>query len=188
MLAPDDRSVLLDLLRPPPDTALDVAVATTFTLDLGAALVAPLAFAAFDAGGPGDPIAALEAIRSVSDRLTVFCQAGEMRVPAAASDLFGFLEHVVHEVRRPRAGALFHPKMWLPSLCRRGGWADSTRCPDTESDRRRQLGRCPSAGRHSRRGPVVSQPPTRRSRQVVHGTHHDPGRRCASRERLAVSG
>lgn len=113
MLAPDDRSVLLDLLRPPPDTTLDVAVATTFTLDLDAALVAPLAFAAFDAHGPGDPIAALEAIRSVSDRLTVFCQAGEMRVPPAASDLFGFLEQVVHEVRRPHAGALFHPKMWL---------------------------------------------------------------------------
>ena len=113
MLAPDDRSVLLDLLRPPPETVLDVGVATTFTLDLDAALVAPLAFAAFDSAGPGDPIAALEAVRSVSDRLTIFCQAGEMRVPAAASDLFGFLEQAVHEVRRPRAGALFHPKMWL---------------------------------------------------------------------------
>ena len=38
MLAPDDRSVLLDLLRPPPGSSLDVAVATTFTLDLEAAL------------------------------------------------------------------------------------------------------------------------------------------------------
>jgi hypothetical protein len=113
VLAPDDRSVLLDLLRPPPDTTLDVAVATTFTLDLEAALVAPLAFAAFDATGPGDPIATLEAVRSIADRLTVFCQAGEMRVPAAASDLFSFLEPVVHQVRRPRAGALFHPKLWL---------------------------------------------------------------------------
>ena len=113
MLAPDNRSVLLDLLRPPPGSSLDVAVATTFTLDLDAALVAPLAFAAFDAEGPGDPIAVLEAIRSVADRFTIFCQAGEMRVPAAASDLFGFLEQVVHEVQRPRASALFHPKMWL---------------------------------------------------------------------------
>ena len=113
MLAPDDRAVLLDLLRPPPDMRLDVAIATTFTLDLEAALVAPLAFAAFDAAGPGDPIAALEAIRSVAGRLTVFCQAGETRVPQAASDLFAFLEPVVHEVRRPRAGHLFHPKIWL---------------------------------------------------------------------------
>jgi hypothetical protein len=113
VLAPDDRAVLLDLLRPPADMRMDVAVATTFTLDLEAALVAPLAFAAFDAAGPGDPIAALEAIRSVASRLTVFCQAGEMRVPRAASDLFAFLEPIVHEVRRPRAGHLFHPKLWL---------------------------------------------------------------------------
>jgi hypothetical protein len=113
VLAPDDRSVLLELLRPPPASVLEVAVATTFTLELDAALVAPLAFASFDSAGPGDPIAAQEAIRSVASRLTVFCQAGEMRVPSTASDLFGFLEPVVHEVRRPRAGALFHPKLWL---------------------------------------------------------------------------
>lgn len=113
MLAPDHRSVLLDLLRPPPEFSLDVAVATTFTLDLEAALVAPLAFAAFDTDGPGDPIATLEAIRSASDRFTVFCQVGEMRVPQTASDLFAFVEPVVHEVRRPRAGHLFHPKLWL---------------------------------------------------------------------------
>ena len=112
-LAPDHRSVLLDLLRPPPDFRLDTAVTTTFTLDLEAALVAPLAFAAFDSSGPGDPIAALEAIRTVADRLTVFCQGGEIRVPQAASDLFAFLEPVVHEVRRPKPGHLFHPKLWL---------------------------------------------------------------------------
>jgi hypothetical protein len=113
MLAPDHRSVLLDLLRPPPEFSLDVAVATTFTLDLEAVLIAPLAFAAFDTDGPGDPIATLEAVRSASGRFTVFCQAGEMRVPQAASDLFAFVEPVVHEVRRPRAGHLFHPKLWL---------------------------------------------------------------------------
>lgn len=113
MLAPDDRSVLLDLLRPPPSMVLEVAVATTFTLDLEAALVAPLAFAAFDSTGPGDPIATLEAVRSVAERLTVFCQAGAVSVPARASDLFTFLEPVVHQVRRPRPGHLFHPKLWL---------------------------------------------------------------------------
>lgn len=121
MLAPDDRSVLLDLLRPPPDSVLEVAVATTFTLGLDAALVAPLAFASFDSAGPGDPIAALEAIRSVADRLTVFCQAGEMSVPSASSDLFGFLGSIVYEVHRPRAGALFHPKLWLLGYAGDGG-------------------------------------------------------------------
>ena len=75
--------------------------------------MAPLAFASFDTDGPGDPIATLEAVRSASDRFTVFCQAGQVSVPRAASDLFAFVEPVVHEVDRPRAGHLFHPKMWL---------------------------------------------------------------------------
>ena len=34
MLAPDNRALLLDALRPPPGYSLDRAVATTFTLDL----------------------------------------------------------------------------------------------------------------------------------------------------------
>jgi len=113
VLAPDDRKVLLDLLRPPPDMRLDMAVATTFTLDLEAALVIPLAFTPLETNAAGDPIAVLEAIRSITDRFTVFCQAGEMRLPAAASDLFTFLGPIVHEVKRPRPGHLFHPKLWL---------------------------------------------------------------------------
>ncbi|MGE0305020.1 MAG: phospholipase D family protein [Acidimicrobiia bacterium] len=112
MLAPDDRSVLLELLRPPGGMGLDVGVATTFTLNLEAALVAPLAFASFPTGGPGDPISTLEAVRSVADRLTVFCQAGAIGVPNTANDLFTFLEPMVYEVRRP-PGFLFHPKLWL---------------------------------------------------------------------------
>ena len=47
MLAPDSRALLLDALRPPRGSSLDRAVATTFTLDLEAALMVPLAFAGF---------------------------------------------------------------------------------------------------------------------------------------------
>ncbi len=113
MFTPNDRSVLLDLLQPPPGMELDVAVATTFTLDLEAALMAPLGFASFGSAGFGDPIASLQAIRSVADKLTVFVQAGEVRTPSSASDLFASLEPIVHQVARPRPGRLFHPKLWL---------------------------------------------------------------------------
>ena len=47
MLAPDNRALLLDALRPPPGCSLDRAVATTFTLDLETALMVPLALAGF---------------------------------------------------------------------------------------------------------------------------------------------
>jgi hypothetical protein len=113
MLAPDARAVLLDQLRPPAGYRLDAAVATTFTLDLAAALVPPLAFASFEMRGTPDPVAALEAVRSCTDRVDIFCQAGQMAVPAQASDLMAYLEPMVHAVRRPRPGHLFHPKIWL---------------------------------------------------------------------------
>jgi hypothetical protein len=113
MLAPDARAVLLDQLRPPVGYRLDAAVATTFTLDLAAALVPALAFAAFQLRSTPDPVAALEAVRSCADRVDVFCQAGQITVPAQASDLVAFLEPMVHVVNRPRRGHLFHPKVWL---------------------------------------------------------------------------
>src|SRR6266498_979499 len=89
------------------------ARATTFTLDLAAALVPPLAFAAFELRGTPDPVAALEAVRSCADRGGVLSQAGQITVPVQASDLMAFLEPMIHEVDRPRPGHLFHTKLWL---------------------------------------------------------------------------
>lgn len=113
MLAPDARVILLDQLRPPVGYTMDAAVATTFTLDLSAALIPPLAFASFELSGTPDPIAALEAVRSCTDRVDIFCQAGQITVPSQTSDLMAFLEPMIHQVRRPRPGRLFHPKVWL---------------------------------------------------------------------------
>jgi hypothetical protein len=113
VLAPDERAILRTEMRPDPGYELDIAVATTFTLDLTAALVAPLAFAAFDLAESADPVAVLEAVRSATDRVDVFCQAGQIRVPSTPSDLMAFLEPMVHEVQAPIAGFLFHPKVWV---------------------------------------------------------------------------
>jgi len=113
VLAPDDRAVLREQLRPSPGASFDYGLATTFTLDLTAALVAPLAFAAHHVRQSSDPIAVLEAVRSVTERLDVFCQAGQIRVPKTASDLMAFLEPMVHEVVAPRPGHVFHPKVWI---------------------------------------------------------------------------
>lgn len=113
MLEPDSRVVLLDQLRPPVGYRLEAAVATTFTLHLGTALVPPLAFASHELRTRPDPISALEAVRSCADRVDIFCQAGQIAVPAQASDLMAFLEPMVHPVNRPRPGFLFHPKVWF---------------------------------------------------------------------------
>ena len=113
MLAPDSRKLLLDALSPPPGHCLDRAVATTFTLDLATALMVPLAFAGFRFDDQLDPIEIMEALRGMGNRLDVFCQAGAINAGTWPSDLLALLENVIHEVRRPRPGHIFHPKVWV---------------------------------------------------------------------------
>ena len=112
MLAPDNRALLLDALRPPQGYSLDQAVATTFTLDLETALMVPLAFAGFQFEEQPDPIEVMEALRGMSERLDVFCQAGAISAGRWPSDLLALLENVIHGVKRPRPGHIFHPKVW----------------------------------------------------------------------------
>ena len=113
MLAPDSRALLLDALRPPADYSLDRAVATTFTLDLETALTVPLAFAGFRLEEQPDPIEVMQSLRGMSERLDIFCQAGAIGASRWPSDLLALLEDVVHPVRRPRPGHIFHPKTWV---------------------------------------------------------------------------
>ena len=113
MLAPDNRALLLDALRSPPGHSLDHAVATTFTLDLETALMVPLAFAGFQFDAQPDPIEVMETLRGMSERFDVFCQAGAINAGKWPSDLLALLENVVHGVRRPRPGHIFHPKVWV---------------------------------------------------------------------------
>ena len=118
MLSPKDRSLLLEALRPPTGYRLDVAVCTTYSLDLMALLVAPLAFTFFDWEGENgeptrDPNALLEAIRRNVDRIHLFCQAGQIAIPGTYKPLFSYLEGAVHEVRPSGPGGVFHPKVWV---------------------------------------------------------------------------
>ncbi len=113
VLAPDSRELLLDALRPPAGCLLDRAVATTFTLSLETALTVPLAFAGFRLDEHPDPIEVMQSLRGMSDRIDIFCQAGAIGAGRWPSDLLALLEDVVHEVRRPRPGHIFHPKTWV---------------------------------------------------------------------------
>ncbi len=113
VLAPDSRELLLDALRPPAGCSLDRAVATTFTLGLETALTVPLAFAGFRLDEQPDPIEVMQSLRGMSDRIDIFCQAGAIGAGRWPSDLLALLENVVHEVRRPRPGHIFHPKTWV---------------------------------------------------------------------------
>jgi hypothetical protein len=118
VLDPDDRTLLLDALRPPAGYVFDRAVATSYTLDVHALLTAPLALAAFDHEAtdgsiPTDPVALVEALRRCAERIDVFCQAGAIGVPPKYHRLYAWVEHCVHECTPPTAWASFHPKLWV---------------------------------------------------------------------------
>ena len=112
MLAPDSRALLLDALRPPPGYSLGRAVATTFTLDLESALMVPLALAGFRWEENPDPIDIMAALRQMTERFDIFCQAGAINAAEWRSDLVALLENSVHEVKQPREHRIFHPKVW----------------------------------------------------------------------------
>lgn len=118
MLAPRDRKTLLASLRPPEGFRVDGALATTFTLDLTALLVAPLAFSLLDMAADGadpelDPYALLRAAREHAERMVVFCDATRISVPAKYRALFVHLERCVAEVCAPHEQGVFHPKLWV---------------------------------------------------------------------------
>jgi len=119
MLSPHDRASLFEALRPPEGYLLDAAAGTSFTLDLEAMLTAPIAFALYAAADSDveeadvEPVGLLEAIRRHADRITIFCQSGQIAVPARRRTVFAWLEDAVVEVVAPRPQGLFHPKVWL---------------------------------------------------------------------------
>jgi hypothetical protein len=128
MLDPRGRQLLLASLRPPDGFKFDCAVGTTFSLDLIALLTTPLAFAMFDwqddqgrlAADPAlptaDPLTLLESLRRCANRIHIYCQAGQIKVPPANQRLLAYLEQAVIEVQPPAAKhgrqAVFHPKVW----------------------------------------------------------------------------
>ena len=118
MLEPLDRRHLFDALRPPAGFDVDVAIGTTYSLDLLALLAVPLAFALFDweddsGKVTADPLALLEAARRFARKIHIFCQEGQIHLPKQRSPLFHELERVVKEVRAPNNRGIFHPKIWV---------------------------------------------------------------------------
>jgi hypothetical protein len=116
-LNPGNRSLLLECLRPPEGYRFDQAIATTYSLDLLALLTAPLAFTFFDweeddGEVTADPLALLEALRRHADRISLYCQAGGIKLPPATQRLTAYLERTIVEVQAPKGG-VFHPKLWL---------------------------------------------------------------------------
>ena len=116
MLSPDSRTVAFDLHRPPSGYTLDLAVLTTYTLDLEALLALPLSAVSETEGGLeellADPLLLLEALRRAGERIHLFVDRSGIAIPRAPRELYSVLEATVHPVRAP-GGGVFHPKVWV---------------------------------------------------------------------------
>jgi hypothetical protein len=116
-LDPENRRLYGEVLRPPTGYALDIAAATAYTMDFETAMVIPATMALHAAETRQEtldsPIALLEGLERMSDRLAIFCEAGRIQgLTSAVSRLCGLLEDTVIEVSAPQGGA-FHPKLWV---------------------------------------------------------------------------
>nr|WP_175801310.1 phospholipase D family protein [Burkholderia anthina] len=107
-------------LRPPPGYRLDLAIATTYSLDLEALAAASLALTldqTLEGDLSGERLALLESIDQLQTRLLVFYQRGNIKVPNKFNRLFAMLEPLlvpsVALEGSQGAWASFHPKVWL---------------------------------------------------------------------------
>ena len=114
----DDRVEYGAELTPPPGFHLVRAVATTYSLDFETLLAAliPLGLTGdIDDGEMKNPVALLQAIRKVTGKLVIFCEAGQIKAPKIQGRILGLLDDIVVQVALPRRGKLypsFHPKTW----------------------------------------------------------------------------
>lgn len=121
VLTPSGRLLLSEALRPPHGHQLDVAVGTTYSLDLNSLLLVPFLFSSASAQGSDtegrdgaeDPTSKLAALRRHAGRITVFAQGGNIHAPSRYQAFHTFLEDSVVQVTSVNEGRIFHPKIWV---------------------------------------------------------------------------
>ena len=132
MFRPDadrDRTDYSRMMMPPDGYKLDKAVGTTYSLDLEALTAIAICLGlseATDSQLMKNPISMLNALQKVSDKMVMFCEAGQIKVPSQSSALSILLEKMVVEIALPKdkkSGRYpaFHPKTWVLAYANSSG-------------------------------------------------------------------
>lgn len=122
MLNPkNDRLDYGSILSPPQNYQLDFAVGATYSLDLDALVGASISLglsAENDTELNKNPIFLLEALRSTGDKVALFCESGQIKLPNKTTPLYILLEDMIFQVTNNNnveysRYASFHPKVWV---------------------------------------------------------------------------
>lgn len=132
MFRPDsncDRTDYNIIFMPPDGYKLDKAIGTTYSLDLEALTAVAICLGLSeetDSKLMQNPISMLNALQKVSDKIILFCEAGQIKAPLKPTALSILLEKMVVEVALPKDRQLgrypaFHPKTWVLSYVNKDG-------------------------------------------------------------------
>lgn len=111
------------LIPPDNDYELDYAVGTTYSLDLEAIMVLPVAMfysRLLDCSSDDLHFDVLDAITQSSDKIRVYCQEGKIKVPKKYNRLMAYWEKGIAEIRMESAYSSFHPKVWVVRFKKKG--------------------------------------------------------------------
>lgn len=123
MLTTNTRNTLVNSLRPPPDYRVTDLIACTYTLDLRALLLPPLAFSLADhhadlrnGATPESVPLLLRSLRDHAANMLIFHQAGQVKAFSGEAKLLAYVEDSVVAVNAPLRDGIFHPKLWVLRL------------------------------------------------------------------------
>jgi hypothetical protein len=103
-------------LIPPPGYQLARAIGTSYSLDLEALMVLPVAlFYAQSLDGNVEKLRCdmLEAITKSSEKITIYYQKGQLKAPKRYHHLMAYWEKGIEPVTMPSHVNSFHPKVWV---------------------------------------------------------------------------
>jgi len=103
-------------LIPPDGYELAYAVGTSYSLDLEALMILPVAlFYAQKLDGNPDELRCdmLDAITKAADKIILFYQNGQLKVPKKYHHLMAYWEDGIQPVNMPNHVSSFHPKVWI---------------------------------------------------------------------------
>lgn len=124
-----DRINYGESLMPPAGYRLERAVGTTYSLDFETLTAIAISLGLIedtDSELVNNPISMLNALQKVSDKIVVFCEAGQIKSPGKSNKLFLMLEKMIVPVALPfdkktHGYSAFHPKTWLLEYIDREG-------------------------------------------------------------------